>query len=184
MDLVNALDKETLTSILLYHVSPGERFSGDVVSAERIRMMNKGFVFVDGTTLVGNNSSAGLNLGFIDIDASNGVIHVVDTVLIPLGFELEPEEPAPTAGGRKRRSKAPTKMGRAKKPAPSTGVDRKKQLLEAVVATGTPVVLVLVEGRPRVLGSAADEAQARALRVHRRERPPRAHGGATRIRHP
>jgi len=83
MDLVNALDKETLTTILLYHVSPGERFSGDVVSAERIRMMNKGFVFVDGTTLVGNNSSAGLILGLIDIDASNGVIHVIDFVLLP-----------------------------------------------------------------------------------------------------
>ena len=83
MDLVNALDKETLTTILLYHVSPGERFSGDVVSADRIRMMNKGFVFVDGTTLVGNNSSANLVLDLIDIDASNGVIHVIDFVLLP-----------------------------------------------------------------------------------------------------
>ena len=83
MDLVNALDKETLTSILLYHVAPGERFSGDVVSADRIRMMSKGFVFVDGTTLVGNNSSANLVLDLIDIDASNGVIHVIDAVILP-----------------------------------------------------------------------------------------------------
>jgi uncharacterized surface protein with fasciclin (FAS1) repeats len=83
MDLVDALDKDTLTAILLYHVSPGERFSGDVVSAERIRMMNKGFVYVDGTTLVGNNSSANLVLDLIDIDASNGVIHVIDFVLLP-----------------------------------------------------------------------------------------------------
>jgi transforming growth factor-beta-induced protein len=83
MDLVDALDKETLTSILLYHVAPGERFSGDVVSAERIRTMSKGFIFVDGTTLVGNNSSANLILDLIDIDASNGVIHVIDFVLLP-----------------------------------------------------------------------------------------------------
>ena len=83
MDLVNALDEDTLTSILLYHVSPGERFSGDVVSAERVRMMSKSFVFVDGTTLVGNNSSANLVLDLIDIDASNGVIHVIDFVLLP-----------------------------------------------------------------------------------------------------
>lgn len=83
MDLVNALDKATLTNILLYHVSPGERFSGDVVSADKIRMMNKGFVSVSGTTLVGNGSSANLNLGLIDIDASNGVIHVIDFVLLP-----------------------------------------------------------------------------------------------------
>lgn len=83
MDLVNALDKKTLKNILLYHVSPGERFSGDVVNAERIRMMNKSFTFVQGTTIVGNNSSANLVLDLIDIDASNGVIHVIDFVLLP-----------------------------------------------------------------------------------------------------
>ena len=82
-DLVDALDVETLTNILLYHVSPGERFSGDVTSAERIRMMNKDFTYVDGTTIVGNNSSADLLLDLIDIDASNGVIHVIDFVLLP-----------------------------------------------------------------------------------------------------
>jgi uncharacterized surface protein with fasciclin (FAS1) repeats len=68
---------------LLYHVAPGERFSSDVTSAERIRMMNKDFTFVDGTTIVGNNSSADLVLDLIDIDASNGVIHVIDFVLLP-----------------------------------------------------------------------------------------------------
>ena len=83
MDLVNALDKAALTNILLYHVAPGERFSGDVVTADRIRMMNKSFTYVDGTTIVGNNSSANLVLDLIDIDASNGVIHVIDFVLLP-----------------------------------------------------------------------------------------------------
>ncbi len=83
MALVNALDKDTLTNILLYHVSPGERFSGDVVTADRIRMMNKDFTYVDGTTIVGNGSSANLVLDLIDIDASNGVIHVIDFVLLP-----------------------------------------------------------------------------------------------------
>ena len=34
------------------------------------------------------------------------------------------------------------------------------KLADAIEATGKPVVLVLVEGRPRVLGSAADRAQA------------------------
>jgi uncharacterized surface protein with fasciclin (FAS1) repeats len=83
MDLVNALDKETLTTILLYHVSPGERFSKDVVSAQRIRMMNKDFTYVQDTTIVGNGSSASLVLDLIDIDARNGVIHVIDFVLLP-----------------------------------------------------------------------------------------------------
>lgn len=85
MDLVNALDKETLTGILLYHVAPGERFSGDVVTAERIRMMNKDFTFVDGITIVGVGSSANILVadGLFDIDASNGVIHAIDFVLLP-----------------------------------------------------------------------------------------------------
>lgn len=81
--LVDALDVPTLTNILLYHVSPGERFSPDVLSAERIRTMNKSFTFVNGTTIVGNNSSANLVVPFVDIDASNGVIHVIDFVLLP-----------------------------------------------------------------------------------------------------
>jgi uncharacterized surface protein with fasciclin (FAS1) repeats len=83
MELVNALDKATLANILLYHVAPGERFSADVVSADRIRMMNKDFTYVSGTSIVGNNSSANLILDLIDIDASNGVIHVIDFVLLP-----------------------------------------------------------------------------------------------------
>jgi len=83
MELIDVLDKDTLTQILLYHVSPGERFSGDVVTADKIRMMNKDFTYVDGLSIVGNGSSANLVLPLIDIDASNGVIHVIDFVLLP-----------------------------------------------------------------------------------------------------
>jgi uncharacterized surface protein with fasciclin (FAS1) repeats len=83
MDLIDVLDKDTLTQILLYHVAPGERFSGDVVTADKIRMMNKDFTYVDGLSIVGNGSSANLVLPLIDIDASNGVIHVIDFVLLP-----------------------------------------------------------------------------------------------------
>ena len=83
MDLVEALDAATLRSILLYHVTPGRRLSNSIVNAQRIRTMSKGFLFVNGTTLVGNNSSAGLILTAIDIEASNGVIHAIDFVLLP-----------------------------------------------------------------------------------------------------
>jgi transforming growth factor-beta-induced protein len=75
---IGSLPKADLTNILLYHVARGERLSGDVVSASRIRMMNGGFVFVSGTTL---NSSS--NIVAVDILASNGVIHIIDTVLLP-----------------------------------------------------------------------------------------------------
>jgi uncharacterized surface protein with fasciclin (FAS1) repeats len=72
--LVNDLDVATLTSILLYHVAPGERFSEDVIAADKIRTMSKEFIMVDEVL-------AGLVLP--DVDASNGVVHVIDFVLLP-----------------------------------------------------------------------------------------------------
>ncbi len=87
--LVEALDVATLTDILLYHVSPGERFSGDVLDSTRIRTMNKSFLFVnpDELMLIGTGSTAMLLApDLIDIDADNGVIHVIDFVLLPFAI--------------------------------------------------------------------------------------------------
>lgn len=75
---VATLPKETLVNILLYHLAPGERFAADVLGAKQIRMMNKQFTTVDPSGKV--NDSA---ITAVDIDVSNGVIHVIDTVLIP-----------------------------------------------------------------------------------------------------
>jgi uncharacterized surface protein with fasciclin (FAS1) repeats len=74
----SALDKATLTNILLCHVAPGKRLSEDVVTASRIRTMSKGFIMVDGTVLNGD-----VNIVAVDIEARNGVIHVIDAVLLP-----------------------------------------------------------------------------------------------------
>ena len=78
---IGSLPKDQLTAILLYHVAPGERFADSVVNARQIRMMNKQF-----TQVTVNSSGAFINSSRIiatDIDASNGVIHVIDTVLMP-----------------------------------------------------------------------------------------------------
>ena len=82
-ELVAELDEETLTTILLYHVAPGERFSDAVLASEEIFTLARDFIYVDGTTLVGNNSSANLIVELVNIDASNGVIHAIDFVLLP-----------------------------------------------------------------------------------------------------
>lgn len=75
------IDVATLTAVLLYHVAPGERFSDDVVASTRIRTVSKGFVFPsvhDGGAYIND-----ARILAADIDASNGVIHVIDAVLLP-----------------------------------------------------------------------------------------------------
>jgi len=84
--LLNALGKETVKDILLYHVAPGEREASSVVESTRIRMLAKKFTFIqsDGENLqIGNTENGFANIIGTDIDASNGVIHVIDTVLLP-----------------------------------------------------------------------------------------------------
>ncbi len=77
LDLVNYLvDNDLLTYVLLYHVAPGERYSDDVGAAERVRTMAKEFIVVD--DLLGT-----LNFDKIDVEASNGVIHTINSVLLP-----------------------------------------------------------------------------------------------------
>ena len=80
---IGEIPLDTLRTVLLYHVAPGERFSGDVVSSSRIRTLSKGFLVPsvhDGGAYVND-----ARIVAADVDASNGVIHVIDTVLLPQG---------------------------------------------------------------------------------------------------
>ena len=73
-------DIPTLTSILTYHVVPGEVMSGDLedgmtaetVNGQSITIGVGDTVTVDGATVID-----------ADIEASNGMIHVIDAVIMP-----------------------------------------------------------------------------------------------------
>jgi len=76
-------DTDTLTSILTYHVVPGEVMAADVVGldGQSVETVNGATVdvSVDGETVMVNDA----NVVATDVDASNGVIHVIDAVLLP-----------------------------------------------------------------------------------------------------
>jgi uncharacterized surface protein with fasciclin (FAS1) repeats len=85
-------DKETLTAVLLYHIAPGKRLSGDVLGSDEINMKASGktFPFVDSPNAYlrdGSDITPDARLlaqeSLIDVIASNGVIHVIDEVLLP-----------------------------------------------------------------------------------------------------
>jgi len=78
----------TLFTILAYHVTDGRRFSHSVFNAKNskeIDMLAGGYItstpslsLIDGVPQVINPVPS-----LIDINASNGVIHVIDTVMLP-----------------------------------------------------------------------------------------------------
>jgi len=74
-------DKETLKKILLYHVVSGEVTSKEVVKlnkAETLAGKNVNIKVKDGTVMINDAT-----ITAADVMASNGVIHIIDTVLIP-----------------------------------------------------------------------------------------------------
>ena len=75
-------NKALVTQVLLYHVARGNRDSADVLASDRIRTLQRGFLFQSGGVLIDAN---GRTANFVDTDikASNGVIHVIDRVVLP-----------------------------------------------------------------------------------------------------
>jgi uncharacterized surface protein with fasciclin (FAS1) repeats len=74
-------DIPTLRNILLYHVVPGEVMAADVVGLESAdtALGEPLDITVEGNTVMINDATVIIT----DIEASNGVIHVIDSVLLP-----------------------------------------------------------------------------------------------------
>ncbi len=75
-------NKALVTEVLLYHVARGNRDSADVLASSRIRTLNRGFLFQSGGVLTDANARSA-KIIVTDIPASNGVIHVIDRVVLP-----------------------------------------------------------------------------------------------------
>lgn len=71
---------DQLTAILTYHVVPGAVMSGDLSDGMMASTVQGGDLMISlGDSVMVNDAT----VTTADIEASNGVIHVVDTVIIP-----------------------------------------------------------------------------------------------------
>jgi uncharacterized surface protein with fasciclin (FAS1) repeats len=74
-------DKTKLTAVLTYHVVPGKVMASDVVKVDSAKTVNGKSVKIKvaGKTVTVD----GANVVKTDIACSNGVIHVIDSVILP-----------------------------------------------------------------------------------------------------
>jgi len=91
--LLKPENKDKLAAILKYHVVPGRVFSNDVLSKKELKTVQGGTL----TAAMKNGAAtiAGANLIATDIDASNGVIHVIDSVMLPPAANAKAAHVAP-----------------------------------------------------------------------------------------
>ncbi len=73
-------DKAKLTAVLTYHVVPGKVMAADVVKLKEAKTVQGQMVKIDTTKGVKVDNA---NVVKTDIAASNGVIHVIDSVILP-----------------------------------------------------------------------------------------------------
>ena len=80
-NLLKPENKDQLTAILTYHVVAGKVMAADVVKLSEAKTVNGAPVkiAVSGDKVMVNDAT----VAAADVTASNGVIHVIDTVLLP-----------------------------------------------------------------------------------------------------
>lgn len=87
IDGITDLPAELVLDVLLYHVTEGRRAANSVVPPVRPRTITTllGATFtVDRNGVITDIAGQEANIVAADISASNGIIHVIDTVILPL----------------------------------------------------------------------------------------------------
>lgn len=80
-ELLKPENRDTLVSILTYHVVPGKVMSSDIAGTSAdVASVQGDTIAVDATDGV---TVDGANVVTADIETSNGVIHVIDAVIMP-----------------------------------------------------------------------------------------------------
>lgn len=80
------LDSATVANVLLYHVVSGKVLAGSLTEGQVVSPLLAGTTFKIGLTggaKITDASSRVSNITATDIEATNGVVHVIDRVLLP-----------------------------------------------------------------------------------------------------
>lgn len=84
-----------LTNTLLHHVSEGRRFSGSILAGKGPKSVEtlNGYIWVDDDLSIttGSGGDSAINPAIFDVNASNGVIHAIEAVMVPANVCDSPE---------------------------------------------------------------------------------------------
>ena len=81
-------NKEVLTSILTYHVLEGELDSGAISDAAGTEVATLNGDTLSITEMDGMLMADGATVTTADVQATNGVVHIIDEVLVPAGVDV------------------------------------------------------------------------------------------------
>ena len=79
---MDSLNPVVVTDILLYHIAAGKLLAADVSAAASVTML-KGGSLQQAANVLTDNTGRQAKITGQDLKASNGVIHVIDAVMLP-----------------------------------------------------------------------------------------------------
>ena len=85
--LMDPASKAKLAGVLTYHVIAGRLVAADLKDGQELTTVNGEKLKVtvkDGQVMVGNGKDAPATVQIADVISSNGVTHVIDTVILPI----------------------------------------------------------------------------------------------------
>ena len=85
--LMDPASKAKLAGVLTYHVIAGRLVAADLKDGQELTTVNGAKLKVtvkDGKVMVGNGTDAPATVQIADVISSNGVTHVIDTVILPV----------------------------------------------------------------------------------------------------
>ena len=85
--LMDPASKENLKGVLTYHVIPGRLVAADLKDGQERTTVNGEKLHIsvkNGQIMVGNGKDAPATIQISDVISSNGITHVIDTVVLPL----------------------------------------------------------------------------------------------------